>query len=340
MRKMLNTLYVTQEDAYLSLDSETLLLSIGGDVKARIPFDNIENIVCFSYIGCSPALMGKCVSQNIPINFISPYGKYWGKVTSGTQGNVFLRVRQIEVFKTHNLELSINTIVAKCHNAIQLIRRSQHDNEALRDDTEVQQAVAILMESIDGAFHAADGATLLGIEGYAAKTYFGIFNKLILNREFQFSFRTKRPPTDPVNAMLSFMYTIFTAEFAAGLETVGLDSYIGYMHALRSGRNSLACDLMEEARCIIERFVLTLINLKIVGMEDFEQFVTGAVYLNDKGRRKVLAKWQEKKRTTIKHDYLNETIPLGLLPYVQSNLLAKYVRGELTQYPNYLQKGN
>lgn len=172
------------------------------------------------------------------------------------------------------------------------------------------------------------------------KNYFSIFSKLITNQRVPFSFelRTKHPPLDPVNALLSFVYTLFTNEFAAALETVGLDSYIGFCHALRSGRSSLACDLVEEARCIVERFVLTLLNLQIIGEEDFEKQISGAVWLNEDGRKKVLTRWQEKKRTDIVHPFLKQKIPLGLLPYVQSNLLAKYVRGDIDEYPCYLMK--
>ena len=155
---------------------------------------------------------------------------------------------------------------------------------------------------------------------------------------FTLEFRTKRPPLDPLNATLSFVYTLATNEFAAALETVGLDSYIGYCHALRSGRASLACDMVEEIRCIVERFVITLLNLQIIGEKDFEKQISGAVWLNADGRKKVLSKWQEKKRTDLMHPYLKQKIPFGLLPYVQSNLLAKYIRGDIESYPPYLQK--
>ena len=151
-------------------------------------------------------------------------------------------------------------------------------------------------------------------------------------------FRAKRPPLDPVNAVLSFVYTLATSEYAAALETVGLDSYIGFCHALRSGRSSLACDLVEETRCIVERFVITLLNLQILGEEDFETQISGAVWLNDEGRKKVLTRWQERKRSDMVHPYLKQKIPAGLLPYVQSNLLAKYIRGDIESYPPFLQK--
>lgn len=340
MRKLLNTVYVTNELAYLTLDGENLVCKIEGEIKLRIPFENIENIVCFNYIGCSPALMGKCVSRTIPINFISPQGKFLAKVCGETKGNVFLRVAQIDVFRQEGLKLAQNTMAAKFSNTRQLIRRTLHDNPQLRENDQIKKVMETLNLGIDKVFTAKSIEEVIGIEGNCAQNYFSIFDLLITNQKVPFTFelRTKRPPLDPVNAVLSFVYTLLTSEFAAALETVGLDSYIGFCHTLRSGRSSLACDLVEEARCIAERFVITLLNLQIVGEKDFEKQISGAVWLNDAGRKKVLSRWQEKKRTDIMHPYLKQKIPLGLLPYVQSNLLAKYVRGEIETYPSFLLK--
>ena len=340
MRKLLNTVYVTNEMAYLTLDGENLVCKIDGEIKLRIPFENIENIVCFNYIGCSPALIGKCVGKTIPINFISPQGKFLAKVCGETKGNVFLRVAQIDRFRECGLTLAQNTMAAKFSNTRQLIRRTLHDNPDLRDDEEIQKVMEILTNGIDQVYEMHSIENVIGVEGYCAQSYFSIFNKLITNKNvpFTFEFRTKRPPLDPVNAVLSFVYTLATTEFAAALETVGLDSYIGYCHTLRSGRVSLACDLVEETRCLVERFVITLLNLQIINENDFEKQVSGAVWLNDEGRKKVLARWQEKKRSDMMHPFLKQKIPAGLLPYVQSNLLAKYVRGEIESYPSFLLK--
>lgn len=340
MRKLLNTIYVTNELTYLTLDGENLVCKIEGETKLRIPFENIENIVCFNYVGCSPALMGKCVSKTIPINFISPQGKFLAKVCGETKGNVFLRVAQIDKFRDSGLALAQNTMAAKFSNTRQLIRRTLHDNPLLRDNVQIKKVMEVLDSGIEKVFSAKTIEEVMGIEGNCAQNYFSIFNKLITNEKVPFTFelRTKRPPLDPVNTLLSFVYTLLTSEFAVALETVGLDSYIGFCHSLRSGRSSLACDLVEETRCIVERFVITLLNLQIVGEKDFEKQVSGAVWLNDEGRKKVLTRWQEKKRSDIVHPYLKQKIPLGLLPYVQSNLLAKYVRGELESYPSYLLK--
>lgn len=340
MRKLLNTIYVTNESAYLSLDGENLVCRIDGEDRLRIPFENVENIVCFNYIGCSPALMGKCVGKMIPINFISPQGKFLAKVCGETKGNVFLRVAQIECFRESGIELSRNTMAAKFSNCRQVLRRTLHDNLTLREDSEIKNVMEVLEQGIEKVFRAETSEEIMGIEGNCARNYFSVFGKMITNPKatFSFEYRTKRPPLDPVNAMLSFVYTLMTSEFAASLETVGLDSYIGFCHSLRSGRSSLACDLVEETRCVAERFVLTLLNLQIIGENDFERQISGAVWLNDDGRKKVLSRWQEKKRSDIVHPYLKQKIPLGLLPYVQSNLLAKYVRGDIKEYPAFLLK--
>ena len=280
MRKLLNTIYVTNEQAYLTLDGENLVCKIDGTEKLRIPFENIENVVCFNYVGCSPALMGKCVGKSIPINFISPQGKFLAKVCGETKGNVFLRVAQIDCFREQGLALAQNTMAAKFSNTRQLLRRSLHDNAGLREDEKISDVLNILKDGIDKVFQAKSMEEITGIEGNCARAYFSVFQKLITNQKvpFTFEFRTKHPPLDPVNAVLSFVYTLATAEFAAALETVGLDSYIGFCHALRSGRSSLACDLVEEVRCIAERFVLTLLNLQIIGKDDFEKQISCAVF--------------------------------------------------------------
>lgn len=340
MRKLLNTIYITNEQAYLFLDGENLVCRIDNNDKFRIPFDNVENIVCFNYLGCSPALMGKCVSKCIPINFVSPQGKFLAKVCGETKGNVFLRVAQIDKFRENGLFLTQNTLASKFSNSLQVIKRTLHDNAFLRNDDDINTVIDTLRAGVDEIYNASSIDSAMGIEGNCAKNYFSVFNKLITNPKtsLSFEYRSKRPPLDPVNALLSFVYTLYTNEYAAALETVGLDSYIGFCHSLRSGRSSLACDLVEETRCLVERFVLTLINLQIITEKDFDKQVSGAVWLNEDGRKKVLSRWQEKKRTDTIHPYLKQKIPFGLIPYIQSNLLAKYVRGDLNEYPCYLLK--
>jgi CRISPR-associated protein Cas1 len=336
MRKLLNTLYITNEQAYLSLDGENIVCNIDSNEKFRIPFDNVELIVCFSYLGCSPALMGKCAEKLIPISFISPSGRFLAKLTGETKGNVFMRVAQIDIFRKNAISLIQNTVATKFSNTISLLRRSKHDIGELRTDEQINGTIEVLKNGVESVFQADSIETIRGIEGNCAHEYFSVFHKLITNKAFSFSVRTSRPPLDPINAVLSFVYTLFTNEYASALEAVGLDSSIGFYHALRSGRCSLACDLVEESRCIVERFTIRVFNLKILSHDDFENQLSGAVYLNEDGRKKVITHWQEKKRSDIVHPYLNQKIQLGLLPYVQSNLLAKYIRGEIKEYPCYL----
>lgn len=336
MRKLLNTIYVTNETAYLSTDGEQFVCKVDDEKKFKVPFDNIESVVCFSYVGCSPALMGKCADKLIPISFISPSGKFLAKVSGNTRGNVFLRVSQIDVFREKGLLLSQNTVAAKLHNSLSVIKRSCHDNADLRTDPKIVSVTEKMKKGIQDIYEADSVESVLGLEGNYAKEYFSVFGKLFSDKRIDFDGRNKRPPLDPVNAVLSFVYTLYTNEFAAALETVGLDSYIGFYHSLRSGRNSLACDLVEECRCFVDRFAITLFNLRIITEDDCDIQPSGAVWLNENGRKKVLTKWQEKKRTDLSHPYLKQKIQFGLLPYIQANLLAKYIRGEIAEYPNYL----
>lgn len=338
MRKLLNSLYITDETAYLSLDGENIVCRMEEKEKFRIPLLNIEDIYCFSYLGCSPALMGKCTDCGIALNFISPQGKFLARVQGTVRGNVYLRKAQMEQFGKVNIDLIRNTVASKLSNSKSILKRSMHDNDRLAEDEALVKCMQYFDAGIQSVYKETDVDVIMGIEGNCAKSYFACFNRLILHQKEDFLMisRTKRPPLDRVNAMLSFLYAIQTAWCAAALESVGLDSYVGFYHALRPGRNSLACDLVEEIRCVAERLVLTMINLKIIQANDFETQVSGAVYLNQEGKKKLLTKWQEKKRTDILHPYLKEKIPLGLLPFVQSSLLAKYVRGELEEYPCYL----
>lgn len=338
MRKLLNTLYITDPEVYLALDGENIVCKKDNEVKMRVPFSNLEGIFCFSYVGCSPALMGKCADCGIAINFISPSGHFLARVQGKTKGNVFLRKRQYELFAEPAVILRQNTVSAKLANSKSLIKRSIKDHPELDEDGKLSLCIERLNTCIEKVYSESGYEEILGIEGNGAKAYFDVFDRLIIHQKEDFYFieRSKRPPLDRVNAVLSFMYTILTCDYASSLESVGLDSCMGFYHALRSGRASLACDLVEESRCIIERFVLTLINLKIITADDFDVQISGAVFLSADGKKKVLSKWQEKKRTDIMHPYLKQKIMLGLLPYVQSNLLAKYVRGEIDEYPCYL----
>lgn len=340
MKKLLNSLYVLDETAWLSLDGENIVCRCDDKEKFRVPFSNIEDIYCFSYLGVSPALMGKCADLGVGLSFISPQGHFLARVQGKTKGNVFLRKAQFEKFANPGILLAQNTVASKLSNTRYLIKRSMHDNHFLNVDEDLNKCIEYLETGIERVYEMKDIETIMGLEGNCAKSYFDVFDKMVLQQkdDFRMTGRTKRPPLDPINAVLSFLYTIMTSWCASGLESVGLDSSYGFYHALRSGRSSLACDMVEELRCIAERLVLTLINLKKINIADFEIQESGAVYLSKEGKKKVLTAWQEKKRSVVLHPYLNEKIQLGLLPFVQSSLLAKYLRGEIDEYPCFLLK--
>ena len=338
MRKLLNSLYILEETAYLTLDGENIMCRAEDSEKFRVPFTNIEDIYIFSYSGCSPALMGKCAEYGIAVNFISPQGKFLARVQGKTKGNVYLRKEQFELFSIPQLDLIRNTVAAKLSNTRYLIRRSLHDNPDINSDGALTDCIKYLENGIKTVYETADKDIIMGIEGSCAKAYFDIFDRLILHQkeDFYLANRTKRPPLDRVNAMLSFLYTIAISSYTSALESVGLDSCLGFYHALRSGRSSLSCDLVEEFRCVVERLVLTMINS--LSPAPLSWVGSCVLTLTAQGKKKVLTAWQERKRTSIVHPYLGEKIQQGLLPYVQSSLLAKYIRGELDEYPNYLLK--
>lgn len=337
MRKLLNTLYVTKENGYLSLDGENLVLTIDGKEAIRLPFTNIESVVCMNYLGCSPALMGKCAKENVGLCFISPNGRFLARVTGEVKGNVFIRYEQIKLLESAERQADIvrNIITAKIKNTKNLILRSRRDNKEIDSDERLTHTLDILDNNITKIQAESDMDVLRGIEGQSAKAYFDIFDRLITKQKEDFIMvdRTKRPPLDRVNAVLSFLYTVCTNDIASALECVGLDPYIGVFHTLRPGRVSLACDIMEEFRALIERLVISLINLKTLQKDDFEVQISGAVLLNDDGRKKVITAWQNKKKETILHPYLKEKVAIGLFPYVQANLMAKYIRKEISEYP-------
>lgn len=342
MKKLLNTLYVTDEQIYLSLDGENIVCLKDNSAVFRIPFANIDSVCCFGYLGCSPALMGKCAENGITINFMSPSGRFLARVTGKIKGNVYLRKQQIEVSEDGEKSLAFvrNLIAAKLRNTQFVIKRTLRDHPEVDTDGAVKKCVDMLDGAIENVYREYDKDVLRGIEGNCAKAYFNIFDRLILAQKDSFRFfeRNKKPPLDKVNAVLSFLYTVYTGEYASALESVGLDPYIGMFHTLRPGRCSLACDLVEEGRCSVERAVLTMINLKMLQDGDFEVQPSGAVFLNDKGRKTVITEWQDRKRKDIFHPVIKQKIRFGLLPYVQSNLLAKFVRGEIPEYLPFLMR--
>lgn len=343
MRHLLNTLFVLTEDSYLSLDGENVVILREDETLGRFPLHTLEGIISFGYKGASPALMGSCVERNVSLCFMKPSGRFFARACGKSSGNVLLRKKQYRVSDDEGESATIARamIAGKIYNARWVLERATRDH-ALRIDVERMKSVSAgLKDSAVEAAQCLELASLRGIEGEAASRYFSVFNELILQNKEYFSFkgRTRRPPTDPVNALLSFVYSILANDCAAALESVGLDAYSGFLHRERPGRVSLALDLMEELRPVFaDRFVISCINNRTIKPEHFEVRETGAVLLNDQGRKAFLSTFQERKREQISHPFLSEKLPWGLVPYVQSLLLSRYLRGDLDAYPPFMWK--
>lgn len=343
MKKLLNTLYVTSENSYLSLDGENVVVLEEQQEIGRLPLHNLEGIVSFGYRGTSPALMGACAERNISLCYLTPQGKFLARISGRIKGNVILREQQFISKNDEKISLDIarNCIIGKVYNARWVLERAVRDH-ALQIDTEkVKAASAFLKNSLEQIQKCGSRDQLRGYEGEAASIYFGVYDQLILQQKEDFAFhgRNKRPPLDNVNALLSFVYTLLTNSITSALECVGLDPYVGYLHTERPGRASLSLDLIEELRAILaDRFVLTLINKRMVNGKGFSQKENGAVLMDDETRRKVITEWQNKKKEIITHPYLGEKVEWGMIPYVQAMLLARYLRGDLDEYPVFLWK--
>ena len=343
MKKLLNTLFVTSENAYLSLDGENVVVNREKQEVARFPLHTLSGIICFSYAGASPALMGYCAEQNKLLSFCSPRGKFLARVVGETNGNVLLRRTQYRIAddEAKSVLIARMMIFGKLYNSRQCIERVCRDH-AMRIDTEkLRDASQRLKELFETVSKEERLDKLRGWEGIAANAYFAVFDEMVLNRKEVFSFttRNKRPPLDPINAMLSFAYSLLANDCASALEAVGLDAFVGFMHQDRPGRRSLAADLMEELRpCFADRFVLSCINNRMFDKNDFIISDSGAVFMTDSARRDFLKAWQIKKSDSIKHPYLGEKTQWGMVPYIQALLLARYLRGDLDAYPPFLWK--
>ena len=342
MKKLLNTLFVTSEDIYLSLDGENVVANQNGKEVARYPLHTLSSIISFSYAGASPALMGKCAERGISLAFCTPRGRFLARANGESNGNVLLRRQQYraadDVFES--ARIAKNMILGKLYNSRWSLERSKRDH-SLRVSECVKTASDKLYELMGMLKEETTLDSIRGLEGVGASVYFDVFNEMILNDKefFKFEGRSRRPPRDAVNAMLSFAYSLLTNDCAAALESVGLDSYVGFMHRDRPGRESLALDLMEELRpCMADRFVITLINNRRISRNDFEIHESGAVFLSKDGRRIFLKAWQEKKQEMLTHPYLNEKMQWGMVPYVQALLLSRLLRGDIEAYPPFMWK--
>jgi len=343
MRKLLNTLFITSENAFLSLEGETVCVEINKQKAGQFPMHTLESILCFSYQGATPAFMGACARRGINLSFYSPFGKFLCRVVGENQGNVLLRKHQYRMSDDQQASCVIarNMILGKVFNGRWTVDRTLRDHALRVKEEHFRNTEQILTSGMDKIRREDNLDSLRGIEGECAAVYFGIFDEMILNQKEDFSFhgRNKRPPLDKVNAMLSFGYSLLANDCAAALEGVGLDSYVGFLHRDRPGRKSLALDMMEELRPVmVDRFILTLINNRQIRKEHLHKTESGAVEFTDEGKKKFLMAWQERKREQITHPYLKEKICWGLVPHIQALLLARYLRGDIDGYPPFLWK--
>lgn len=343
MKRLLNTLFITQPDAYLTLDGDNVVLLKEQEKIARIPLHNLESIVAFGYTGASPALMGYCAERNIAITFMTMSGRFLARVIGASKGNVVLRKRQSLISENQILSTKIarNFISGKIYNHKWMLERMTRDYPIRIDVEQFKTASRQLSVIMTEVRECEDLDRLRGLEGQAALIYNQQFDHMILQQKEVFTFRgrSRRPPLDNVNAMLSLAYTLLAHDMVAALEGVGLDAYIGFMHRDRPGRASLALDMMEELRGIYaDRFILSLINKKVMNEEDFFRKENGAVLMTDDARKKFLAAWQNKKQEKITHPYLAEKISWGLVPHAQALLLARHLRNDLDEYPPFFWK--
>jgi CRISPR-associated protein Cas1 len=337
MRQHLNTLYVTREGAYLAKDGAAVEVRVDGKSLLRVPLHNLEGIVALGWdIGASSQLMAGCAEAGVSLSFCNPYGKFMACVRGFTSGNILLRRAQYRAADNPDAStaLASASVAAKLANSRSVLLRAQRDHG---EDPELDHTCRRLARAADSALNAADLDSLRGIEGDAAGQYFAVFPRLIKAPGFEFPGRVRRPPSDPVNAMLSFAYSMLAHDCRSALESVGLDPQCGFLHRDRPGRPSLALDLMEEFRPVFaDRCVLTVINRRQISPADFQHRESGAVELTDDARKKFLTAWQERKMDEIMHPFLNEKVTLGLLPFIQARLLARAVRGDLDAYPAFL----
>lgn len=341
MRALLNTLYIVTPECRLSKDGDCIKILKGKDELGTFPLNILENIVCFTYSGPSPQIMDACAKCGIPLNIMSSSGRFIASVQGPVRGNVLLRREQYR--RADNTDFCItfskNIIWGKIFNSIRLIQRGLNDHGDKINSELLRASITHMKSALDRISEANSMDELRGIEGDAAKVYFDSFDELILRDKntFKLAQRNRRPPLDPANALLSFLYSVLANEVKSSLEAAGLDPYVGFLHTDRPGRPSLALDLMEELRSpMVDRLVLKAINLRIIDSSDFHTEEAGACLLTPGGRDKIIALWQEEKRITTLHGYISEKVEWGLIPHVQSTLLSRHLRSDIDLYPPFL----
>lgn len=343
MKQHLNTLFVTTQGAYLRKDGQTVAVQIEKETRLRVPLHNLDGIVGFGRVSMSPALMGACADAGVSVSFLKETGRFLAAVNGFTGGNVLLRREQYRVADDVDRCLCVarSIVSGKLANCRTVLRRAARDTADQQRVDELHHIANKLTASLNEVGNATQLAGLRGIEGDAATLYFSAFNAMINVKDsaFKYTKRSRRPPLDPLNALLSFAYTLLTHDVRSGCEATGLDSQVGFLHRDRPGRPGMALDLMEEFRPFLaDRMVLSVINRQQIQARDFTQRESGAFYLTDAGRKTFLTAWQERKQDTITHPFLNEKTTVGLLMHLQARLMARYLRGDLDTYPPFLWK--
>ena len=340
---MLNTLFVTTEGAFLKKAGESILVSVKKEVKLRLPIHNLGGIGGFGRVLCTPGLLGLCARRNVAVSFVSPTGRFLAKVQGPTSGNVLLRREQYRRsgIAAECLPVARSAVLAKIANCRTSLQRAVRDHRDKGDSSRLQKGIHQLDNFLKDVKIEEDIERVRGYEGYASRCYFEAFNDMITAQKESFTLegRTRRPPQDNVNALLSFVYTLILHDVISALETVGLDPQVGFFHRPRPGRPGLALDLMEEFRPVLaDRLVISLINLRQVNANGFSREETGGVKMDDETRKIVLTAYQKRKQDEIMHPFLEERIPFGMAYFAQSLLLARFLRGDLDGYPPFIWK--
>lgn len=341
MKRHLNTLFVTTQGAYLSKEGETVLVKVEQETKLRIPIHTLGGIVCFGQVSCSPYLMGFCAEKNVAISFLTEYGRFLAKVEGPVSGNVLLRRQQYRRADDAQFSALVarDILIGKIANSRTALQRVLRDHSGKIAENEIETASGRLSQYLRKLESELPLEELRGLEGDAARTYFGVFDHLILCQKESFFFkeRSRRPPLDRVNCLLSFIYTLVMHDIRSALEAVGLDPQVGYLHRDRPGRPGLALDLLEEFRVFMaDRLALSLINLRQLKGDDFRTAEGGAVLMEDEARKKLLVAYQERKQEEIVHPFIGEKVTIGLLFHLQALLFARFLRGDLSQYPPFV----
>lgn len=340
-RELLNTLYVTTQGAFLRLDNQTIRVESEGKTLLRVPLHHLGSIVCFGRVSLSSAAIARCAEDQRDVVFLSRSGRFRAKVVGPTTGNVLLRLAQYRAYENPQtaVEIARNIVASKIQNGRMLLMREARQTKEHDSEVALRNAADGMAYTVGRLSKAKGLDDIRGHEGFAGASYFSSFDCLIRSDDkgFRFNGRNRRPPRDPVNATLSFLYALIRAECQAACEGVGLDPQIGFLHSVRPGRPSLALDLMEELRSYLaDRLTLTLINRRQLTHKDFERSLGGSVSLNDDGRKKVLVAYQKRKADEIHHPIVRQKTPIGLIPHLQARLLARHLRGDLEHYPAFV----